>query len=96
MDLTPPDIDHLIEALKCWESDDVKATLFATVVVAGMGVNQDKDQMRREFEKRMDDTKKVTLRREERPCVLRAKLIMLRDKITVEKLTSPPAPPSPS
>lgn len=89
MELTRQDVDILIEAVDAWISKDFGVTVVTDVmemVLSGQATEEQKVVMKEQKAKRAAEVTAKRKQREERAIVLKAKLLKLRDSITVEHL----------
>ena len=89
-DFTKQDLDLMFEAVEAWEREDKGPGIMGAMMGAMFGKDDPKARAKfdAEMETKQAEADAEKRRRKERGCLLRAKLITLRDKADAEEFVA--------
>lgn len=87
MELTVADINILLEAVDAWEDSDSMMGLTTSMLMLGLGVAGDTaEEKKANLTQTMNEAKAKQENKKEQAIMLKAKLLMLRQKLEVEEV----------
>lgn len=90
MDLTDDDLTTLVEALEAWETKDFSGELMGMMLESVLAKGDDNQRAQREAQRELEKAKRERQKeiRKEQSVILRAKLLVIRNRRRVESVES--------